>query len=108
MIGHVVKFKRVDNGKYWIGGKISEGKYGPQIGMKMTPELRAYFNSVADGAWVNLSIDKPYEKRNQKPDSTTEGVPNSHFNDEIPFALLLPIIGILSLAVSFLGSNNYG
>lgn len=62
MDGHVVKFKRVDTGKYWIGGKVTEGKYGPQIGMKVTPELRAYLDSVDVGAWLNFSIDKPKDK----------------------------------------------
>ena len=63
MDGYVVKFKRIDNGKYWIAGKIKEGKYGPQIGMKLTQELKAYLDSVPIDGWINLSIDKPFEKK---------------------------------------------
>jgi hypothetical protein len=74
MDNHVVKFKRIDTGKYWIAGNVKVGKYGPQIGMKKTPELKAYFDSVSDGGWINLSIDKPYEKK---------AAPE--LNDEIPF-----------------------
>jgi len=51
-----VKFKRVDTGKYWGAGKLKEGKYGPQIGMRMTPELRAYFDSVKEGEWINFNL----------------------------------------------------
>lgn len=63
MIGYVVRFKRVDTGKYWIAAEIKEGKYGPQIGMKKTAELQAYLDSVPPGGWINLSIDKPYEAK---------------------------------------------
>lgn len=60
---YTVKFKRVDTGKYWIAGNCKDGKYGPQIGMKKTPELKAYLDSVADGGWITLNLDKPYEKK---------------------------------------------
>lgn len=77
MDGHVVKFKRVDNGKYWIGGNIKVGKYGPQAGLKKTPELIAYLDSVPEGGWINFSIDKPYEKKE-------EVKTNNELNDSIP------------------------
>lgn len=64
MIGHKLKFKRVDTGKYWVAGDIKEGKYGPQAGMKVTPELKAYLDSVDVGGWLNFSIDGP---RDNKP-----------------------------------------
>jgi hypothetical protein len=76
---YTVKFKRVDNGKYWIGGNIKQGKYGLQAGMKKTPELVAYLNSIADGAWINFSIDKPYEQK-QKAEK-----PDNDMNDSIPW-----------------------
>lgn len=69
MDGHTVKFKRVDTGKYWIGGKITEGKYGPQIGMKVTSELKAYLDSVDVGGWLNFSIDGPRDSK-PKPQET--------------------------------------
>lgn len=65
MDGMVVKFKRVDTGRYWIAGSIKEGKYGLQAGLKMTPELKAYLDSIPMDGWVNLSIDKPYEKKKE-------------------------------------------
>ena len=66
----VVKFKRVDNGKYWIGGKVTEGKYGPQIGCKVTEELKAYLDSLTVGSWLNLNLDKPKDKpKSQASDS---------------------------------------
>lgn len=57
-----VKFKRVDTGKFWGAGKLKEGKFGPQIGMKMSPELRAYLDSVQEGGWLNFSLYEPREK----------------------------------------------
>lgn len=74
---YTVKFKRVDTGKYWIAGKCKEGKYGPQIGMKKSPELKAYLDSVPDGGWINLSLDKPYEDKKPKP--------SPELDDIIPF-----------------------
>lgn len=78
MIGNVVKFKRVDTGKYWIGGKITEGKYGAQIGMKVTPELKAFLDTATIGGWINFSIDKPYEKKTEQPT-------NHDLEDSVPF-----------------------
>lgn len=80
MEGYKVKFKRIDTGKYWIAAEIKQGKYGLQAGMKKTPELMAYINSVADGGWLNFSIDKPYEPKS----AAAKSVPNE-LNDEIPF-----------------------
>lgn len=85
MDGYTVKFKRVDNGKYWIGGNVKEGKYGLQAGLKKTPELKAYLDSVPDGGWINLSIDKPYEAKEPRS-SSAKSAPVDDFDDsEIPF-----------------------
>ena len=86
MDGYKVKFKRVDTGKYWIGGDVKEGKYGLQAGMKMTEELKAYFDSVAIGQWVNLSIDKPYSKDEPRSAAAKSVPPEADdFGDSIPF-----------------------
>ncbi len=63
MEGYTVKFKRVDTGKYWIGGNVKQGRYGLQAGMKKTPELIAYLDSIPEGGWINFSLDKPYEAK---------------------------------------------
>lgn len=59
MEGMVVKFKRVDTGKQWIAGNVKNGKFGEQIGMKMSPELRAYLDSVPEGGWLNFNLYEP-------------------------------------------------
>lgn len=58
MIGTLVKFKRADTGKYWIAGKILQAKNGNghQLGMKLTPELKAYIDNIPPGAWLNFSL----------------------------------------------------
>ncbi len=58
-----VKFKRVDTKKAWIAGNLKQGKYGPQIGMKLTPELKAYLDSVPMGGWLNFDLYEPFEKK---------------------------------------------
>lgn len=60
MAEKVLKFKRVDTGKPWIAGNMKPGKYGDQIGMKKTPELKAYLDSVPDGGWINFNVYDPY------------------------------------------------
>lgn len=74
-----VKFKRVDTGKYWGAGKLKEGKYGPQIGMKVSPELKEYLDSVPVGQWLNFNLystqPKPEEQKNESPE----------IDDQIPF-----------------------
>jgi len=82
MIGHKVKFKRVDTGKYWTAGDVKEGKYGPQIGMKVTPELKAYLDTAVIGGWLNFSIDKPYDKAAKQ--EVKKETPDE-FQDEIGF-----------------------
>jgi hypothetical protein len=74
-----IKFKRIDTGKQWIAGNVKEGKYGPQIGMKKTPELNAYLDSIPDGGWINFNLYKPFDK--PKPQQSSGG----ELNDEIPF-----------------------
>jgi len=74
---YTVKFKRVDNGKTWIAGNCKDGKYGPQIGMKKTPELKAYLDSVADGGWINFNLYAP-----DKPKSPAS---DEDLGDSIPF-----------------------
>ena len=85
MDGYTVKFKRVDTGKYWIGGNVKEGKYGPQIGMKKTPELMAYLDSVASGGWINFSLDKPYEQKEPRSAAAKSVPRETELDDEIPF-----------------------
>lgn len=75
----VVKFKRTDTNKPWVAGNVKEGKYGPQIGMKMTPELRAYLDSVQMGSWLNFNLYKPYEEK--QPDKAN----TPQLDDEFPF-----------------------
>lgn len=67
---YTVKFKRVDTGKPWIAGNMKKGKYGPQIGMKKTVELKAYLDSIPDGGWINLNLYKPF-----KQESTDQEIP---------------------------------
>lgn len=83
MEGYTVKFKRVDTGKYWIAGNIKEGKYGLQAGMKKTPEFQAYLDSVPAGGWINLSIDKPYEKK--EPSSAASKSVVDDLDDDLGF-----------------------
>lgn len=75
-----IKFKRVDTGKQWIAGSLKQGKYGPQIGMKVTPELRAYLDSVQIGGWLNFNLYEPYEKKEQAAPQAESGL-----DDLIPF-----------------------
>lgn len=96
MDGYKVKFKRVDTGKYWICGDVKEGKYGLQAGMKMTEELKAYFDSIAIGQWVNLSIDKPYNKEEPHSASAKSAPRGPELNDEIPFSWIVTL-GALGL-----------
>lgn len=76
MDGFKVKFKRVDTGKYWIAGSIKEGKYGLQAGLKKTPELKAYLDSIPDDGWINFSIGKPYTPKPQV---------DADIDDQLPF-----------------------
>ena len=78
---YTVKFKRVDTGKQWIAGKVSDGKYGPQIGMKVSPELKAYLDSVEVGGWLNFSLYEPYE--NKEPRSAA--AKSAPLDDSIPW-----------------------
>jgi hypothetical protein len=82
MEGYTVKFKRVDTGKYWIGGNVKEGKYGLQAGMKKTPELTAYLDSIPEGGWINFSIDKPYEGKAKPQTNSYQAEP---LDDSLPF-----------------------
>lgn len=78
-----VKFKRIDTGKQWIAGSIKEGKYGPQIPMRKTPELQAYLDSVAVGGWLNFNLYAPYEQKQfSKPEFKVQPI---DLSDSIPF-----------------------
>jgi len=78
---YTVKFKRVDTGKQWIAGNCKDGKYGPQIGMKMTPELRAYLDSVTEGQWLNFNLYEPFEKKEPERDLNEDPMET----DSVPF-----------------------
>lgn len=56
-----ISAKRKDTGKYWQFGSIKEGKYGPQLSFRKTPELLAFIE--ASGEWLNFALfsDKPKE-----------------------------------------------
>lgn len=49
-----ISAKRKDTGKWWQFGQISEGKYGPQLSFKKTPELVAFIE--ASEGWINFSM----------------------------------------------------
>ncbi len=67
-----IKFKRVDTGKPWIAGNMKDGKYGQQIGMKVTPELKAYLDSVSVGGWLNFNVYEPYDKKSSPAKAAPE------------------------------------
>lgn len=78
-----IKFKRIDTGKQWGCGKIKEGKYGPQIGMKVSPELKAYLDSVDVGSWLNFNLYEPYEQKEPRS-AAAKSVP-LELDDSIDF-----------------------
>ena len=82
MVEKTVKFKRVDTGKMWICGNLKDGKYGPQIGMKKTPELEAYLNSVASGGWINFNIYEAYDVNAPK------AAPRTKADDELDSGII--------------------
>lgn len=81
---YTVKFKRVDTGKQWIAGNCKNGKYGPQIGMKVTPELKAYLDSVSLGGWLNFNLYEPYEK-SRDVNETAEPIAGFGSDSDAPF-----------------------
>jgi hypothetical protein len=50
------KIKAKIDGKYFTFGNVQEGKYGPRLGLRMSPELRKMLEGTVDGQWVNFSL----------------------------------------------------
>ncbi|MFA7278791.1 MAG: hypothetical protein WC100_01740 [Sterolibacterium sp.] len=76
-----VSKKNVATGQWHNHGNIGINKWGKlQLGLRMSPELRAALESLGDGEWVNFSLseDKPREERVAAP-------PAPDLDDEIPF-----------------------
>ena len=71
---YTVKFKRIDTGKPWIGGNIKEGKFGPQLSMKMTKELKAFIDAAGDSGWLNFNLYKPFEEKPKSQASDEESI----------------------------------
>lgn len=57
------------DGKWFTVGNISQGQYGPRLGLKVTKELRDLVNNAAPDSWVNFSVydEKPREEPEQAP-----------------------------------------
>lgn len=86
-----VKAKRPDTGKFWGFGNCKMGKYGNwQIGMKVTPELKALI-SANEGGWINFSLFSEDEKREVPPEAkegikTLNATAGAMLDDSIPFS----------------------
>lgn len=82
-----VSAKRADTGKFWSFGNMKMGKYGNwQIGMKVTPELKAMIEAN-DGKWINFSLFAEDEKREVPPEAKAgiERLAASVLDDDLPF-----------------------
>lgn len=66
-------------GKWWRWGKIEEGKYGPRLSFKNTPEFKEWL--AQQGDWINFSL---YEEK-EAPNKKIEKTPPAQLDDEIPF-----------------------
>lgn len=79
------RVKAKKDGKYWTFGSIKEGKYGPQLSFKKTPELMALIN--APGEWLNFALfedqKKPIDPETQRMVDQIKST--ATLNDEIPF-----------------------
>jgi hypothetical protein len=69
-------------GDKWVNGRLSEGKYGWQIGIKNTPELKEL---VANGGeWINFNVKEKVDKQEDKPKEATKA-PVYDDSQDIPF-----------------------
>jgi hypothetical protein len=59
-----VSAKRPD-GKWFNFGRIKEGKYGPQLSFKNTPELKEHI--LQGGEWLNFSMFPADDKSKPAP-----------------------------------------
>ena len=75
-MNYKISAKRKDTNRWWSFGKVSEGKYGPQIGIKKTKEFMDYINSVTDGGYINFSLFEEDQKKDEpKSKPKDQGVP---------------------------------
>ena len=74
--------KRQDTGKSWRFGNIKQGKFGPQLSFKKTPELVALWESTQEGGWLNFSLyeSKPKDEPKEVPKAGTKDI-----DDSLPF-----------------------
>ena len=81
MTAYKVSSKNKSTGKWWGYGNIKEGKFGPQLSFRKTPELIALFNETPDGGWINFALfeDKPKEASNEESKNIDEE------ESEVPF-----------------------
>ncbi len=81
------KVKAKKDGKYWTFGQIKEGKFGPQLSFKNTPEVKALF--VEGGDWVNFALfandDKPRELPSDTQAMLDQLKQSANESEEIPF-----------------------
>jgi len=82
IIGAMVKGKNPGTGQYEIVGNIVDGKFGPQIELKVGPALRAMLTSQEDGRRVWLSITQ--RRKDGAPAKAAPSI-EAVLDDEIPF-----------------------
>lgn len=88
------------NGKWQNVGSFKKNKWDNyQVSFRMTPELGKLLLETATGGWVNIPAFADDGERKPKPAQSKEETEVT-LNDKIPFALILPAIGISSLVLN--------
>jgi len=95
------------NGKWFNHGSFKKNQWNNYtVGLKVTPELIELIESKR-GGWINLSAfeDNGERKQSSHNEAKKDGYqPQPELDDEIPFALILPLLGAGTLAVHYLSS----
>lgn len=79
---YTIKSRKLPDGKRLVMGNVKPGKFGPQIGMKVTPELTDMVNSAAPGSWLNFDL---YPKDQPGQSDHRQGQSKSPDDSVVPF-----------------------
>ncbi len=74
--------------KWQTFGNVAVNQWGNlELGLRITPELRALIESVEDGKWINFRLlpDKPREEKPEDDKRQAQKAVLEEFDDEIPF-----------------------
>lgn len=81
---YTIKTRKQPDGSRKTVGNVKPGKYGPQMGLRVTEEFRTMVNGTEVGGWINLDL---YPKDDQYPAAGGSGSApqNPVDTDNIPF-----------------------